>query len=75
LDPIYSKAISDHIIANSASWVACNVEGSYKRAVILATVIGFGNMNGAVTSNVVSRLSHRIEVLNLRFLSHVLLII
>ncbi|KAF8951108.1 major facilitator superfamily domain-containing protein [Flammula alnicola] len=38
--------------ANSASWVACNVEGSYKRAVILATVIGFGNMNGVVTSNI-----------------------
>ncbi|KAF5328818.1 hypothetical protein D9619_011500 [Psilocybe cf. subviscida] len=40
------------VTANSASWVACNLEGSYKRAVALATVIGWGNLNGAVTSNV-----------------------
>ncbi|KAF8196442.1 MFS general substrate transporter [Pholiota molesta] len=39
------------VAANSASWAACNIEGSYKRAVTVATVIGFGNLNGAVTSN------------------------
>ncbi|KAF8967756.1 MFS general substrate transporter [Flammula alnicola] len=34
------------------SWVSNNVEGSYKRSVSLAMVIGFGNINGAVSSNV-----------------------
>ncbi|KAF8965594.1 MFS general substrate transporter [Flammula alnicola] len=49
---VYLAASSVIHSSNSASWVACNVEGSYKRAVILATVIGFGNMNGVVTSNI-----------------------
>ncbi|KII93819.1 hypothetical protein PLICRDRAFT_101571 [Plicaturopsis crispa FD-325 SS-3] len=39
-------------IPNSVAWVASNVEGSYKRSVTLAMAIGFGNLNGAVTSNV-----------------------
>ncbi|KDQ63397.1 hypothetical protein JAAARDRAFT_121105 [Jaapia argillacea MUCL 33604] len=34
------------------AWVSSNVEGSYKRSVTLAMAIGFGNLNGAVTSNV-----------------------
>ncbi|KAI4526357.1 MFS general substrate transporter [Schizophyllum commune Loenen D] len=34
------------------AWVAGNVEGAYKRGVTLAMAIGFGNLNGAVTSNV-----------------------
>ncbi|KAF8809511.1 MFS general substrate transporter [Phlegmacium glaucopus] len=34
------------------SWVSNNVEGSYKRSVSLAMVISFGNLNGAVSSNV-----------------------
>ncbi|KAL1762024.1 major facilitator superfamily domain-containing protein [Schizophyllum commune] len=38
--------------ANSVAWVAGNVEGAYKRGVTLAMAIGFGNLNGAVTSNV-----------------------
>jgi len=32
--------------------VAGNVEGSYKRSVTLGMAIGFGNLNGAVASNV-----------------------
>jgi len=40
------------IIPNTVSWVSNNVEGSYKRSVSLAMVIGFGNLNGAVSSNV-----------------------
>ncbi|KAG1817768.1 MFS general substrate transporter [Suillus variegatus] len=34
------------------AWVASNVEGSYKRGVTLAMAIGWGNLNGAVSSNV-----------------------
>lgn len=36
--------------------MASNVEGSYKRAVTLGVAIGFGNLNGAVTSNIVGNL-------------------
>lgn len=39
-------------IPNSVAWVSSNVEGSYKRGVVLAMAIGWGNLNGAVTSNV-----------------------
>ncbi|KAF8922717.1 MFS general substrate transporter [Mucidula mucida] len=39
-------------IPNSVAWVAGNVEGVYKRGVTLAMAIGFGNINGAVTSNI-----------------------
>lgn len=40
------------IIPNTIAWVSNNVEGSYKRSVSLAMVISFGNINGAVSSNV-----------------------
>ncbi|KDR80770.1 hypothetical protein GALMADRAFT_1105708 [Galerina marginata CBS 339.88] len=40
------------VIPNTVSWVSNNVEGSYKRSVSLAMVISFGNINGAVSSNV-----------------------
>ncbi|KAF8075132.1 MFS general substrate transporter [Lyophyllum atratum] len=40
------------VIPNTIAWVSNNVEGSYKRSVSLAMVIGFGNLNGAVSSNV-----------------------
>ncbi|KIM44467.1 hypothetical protein M413DRAFT_353864 [Hebeloma cylindrosporum] len=40
------------VISNTISWVSNNVEGSYKRSVSLAMVISFGNINGAVSSNV-----------------------
>jgi len=42
-----------HQKANSVAWVASNVEGSYKRSVTLGMAIGFGNINGAVTANIV----------------------
>jgi len=40
------------LIPNIIAWVSNNVEGSYKRSVTLAMVISFGNINGAVSSNV-----------------------
>ncbi|KAI0820751.1 MFS general substrate transporter [Trametes gibbosa] len=39
-------------IPNIIAWMSNNVEGSYKRSVTIAMVIGFGNLNGAVSSNV-----------------------
>ncbi|KAI0339600.1 hypothetical protein BDW22DRAFT_1431502 [Trametopsis cervina] len=39
-------------IPNTIAWVSNNVEGSYKCSVTLAMVISFGNINGAVSSNV-----------------------
>ncbi|KAF8507966.1 MFS general substrate transporter [Hysterangium stoloniferum] len=33
-------------------WFSNNVEGTYKRSVTLAMIISFGNINGAVSSNV-----------------------
>ena len=45
-------------IPNIIAWVSNNVEGSYKRSVTLAMVISFGNINGAVSSNVVRIASH-----------------
>jgi sugar phosphate permease len=39
-------------VPNSVAWVASNVEGSYKRGITLAMAIGWGNLNGAVSSNV-----------------------
>ncbi|VDC03439.1 unnamed protein product [Peniophora sp. CBMAI 1063] len=40
------------LIPNTIAWVSNNVEGSYKRSVAIAMVISFGNINGAVSSNV-----------------------
>ncbi|KAJ8469795.1 hypothetical protein ONZ45_g16774 [Pleurotus djamor] len=40
------------VIPNTIAWVSNNVEGSYKRSVSLAMTISFGNINGAVSSNV-----------------------
>ncbi|KAL2021367.1 hypothetical protein VTK56DRAFT_7232 [Thermocarpiscus australiensis] len=39
-------------ISNTISWVANNVEGVYKRGVVLGFVIGWGNLNGVVSSNI-----------------------
>ena len=39
-------------IANTISWVANNSEGVYKRGVVLGFVIGWGNLNGVVSSNI-----------------------
>lgn len=39
-------------IANTISWTANNVEGVYKRGITLGFVIGWGNLNGIVASNI-----------------------
>jgi sugar phosphate permease len=39
-------------IANTISWVSNNIEGVYKRGVVLGFVIGWGNLNGVVSSNI-----------------------
>ncbi len=39
-------------IANTATWISNNVEGVYKRGVVLGFVIGWGNLNGIVSSNI-----------------------
>lgn len=39
-------------ISNTITWVANNVEGVYKRGVVLGFVIGWGNINGIVSSNI-----------------------
>ncbi|KAI0050670.1 MFS general substrate transporter [Auriscalpium vulgare] len=50
---VYLAAASIYpTIPNSVAWVSSNVEGSYKRSAVLGMAIGFGNLNGAVTSNV-----------------------
>ncbi|KAI3608233.1 mfs transporter, partial [Moniliophthora roreri] len=36
------------------AWMSNNIEGSYKHSVTLAMVIGFGNINSAVSLNIVS---------------------
>lgn len=39
-------------IANTITWASNNVEGVYKRGVTLGFVIGWGNLNGVVSSNI-----------------------
>ena len=39
-------------ISNTISWASNNVEGVYKRGVTLGFVIGWGNLNGVVASNI-----------------------
>lgn len=39
-------------ISNTISWMANNTEGVYKRGVALGFVIGWGNLNGVVSSNI-----------------------
>lgn len=39
-------------VANTISWMANNIEGVYKRGVVLGFVIGWGNLNGIVSSNI-----------------------
>jgi hypothetical protein len=42
-------------ISNTISWMANNIEGVYKRGVVLGFVIGWGNLNGIVSSNIYFR--------------------
>jgi sugar phosphate permease len=39
-------------IPNTLAWVANNVEGVYKRGVVIGIVVGWGNLNGIVSSNI-----------------------
>ncbi|KAL8719729.1 MAG: hypothetical protein Q9225_003299 [Loekoesia sp. 1 TL-2023] len=39
-------------IANTITWASNNTEGVYKRGVTLGFVIGWGNLNGIVSSNI-----------------------
>ncbi|EEH35030.2 hypothetical protein PAAG_06077 [Paracoccidioides lutzii Pb01] len=39
-------------ISNTISWASNNTEGVYKRGVTLGIVIGWGNLQGCVTSNI-----------------------
>ncbi|KAK5272994.1 hypothetical protein LTR99_002388 [Exophiala xenobiotica] len=39
-------------IPNTITWTANNVEGVYKRGISLGFVIGWGNLNGIVSSNI-----------------------
>ncbi|OAX81537.1 hypothetical protein ACJ72_04116 [Emergomyces africanus] len=40
------------VIANTISWASNNTEGVYKRGVTLGIVIGWGNIQGCITSNI-----------------------
>lgn len=39
-------------ISNTLSWINNNTEGSLKRAIVLGIVVGWGNLNGVVSSNI-----------------------
>ncbi|OMP81323.1 putative transporter [Diplodia seriata] len=39
-------------ISNTISWASNNVEGVYKRGITIGFVIGWGNLNGVVSSNI-----------------------
>ncbi|KAF2732760.1 MFS general substrate transporter [Polyplosphaeria fusca] len=39
-------------VSNTLSWASNNVEGAYKRGVMVGCVVGWGNMNGVVSSNI-----------------------
>ncbi|KAI9663555.1 MAG: hypothetical protein M1831_002564 [Alyxoria varia] len=39
-------------IANTIVWGSNNVEGVFKRGVVMGTVIGYGNLNGVMSSNI-----------------------
>ncbi|KAK2750089.1 hypothetical protein FQN57_004581 [Myotisia sp. PD_48] len=39
-------------ISNTVSWVGNNTEGVYKRGIAIGFVVGFGNLNGVVSSNI-----------------------
>ncbi|KAJ2899554.1 putative transporter [Zalerion maritima] len=41
-------------VPNTVSWTANNIEGVYKRGIVLGFVVGWGNMNGVASSNVYS---------------------
>lgn len=40
------------LISNSVTWCSNNVEGAYKRGVTIGFVVGWGNLQGVVSSNI-----------------------
>lgn len=46
---------SEHLakLPTNSAWISSNTEGGYKRAVTLGMAIGFGNINGAISANIV----------------------
>lgn len=42
-------------VSNTLSWASNNIEGVYKRGVIIGIVVGWGNLNGVVSSNIYLR--------------------
>lgn len=48
-------------ISNTITWMANNVEGVYRRGIILGFVIGWGNLNGIVSSNIYFSPPHYLE--------------
>ncbi|KAK0650014.1 major facilitator superfamily transporter [Cercophora newfieldiana] len=48
-------------ISNTITWTANNVEGVYRRGIILGFVIGWGNLNGIVSSNIYFSPPHYLE--------------
>jgi sugar phosphate permease len=42
-------------VPNTISWASNNIEGSLKRGVIIGIVVGCGNMNGVVSSNIYNK--------------------
>lgn len=62
------------MIPNTIAWFSNNFEGAYKRGVALAIFISWGNLNGAVSSNIYRaidkpryKLGHEIVILYLCF--------
>ncbi|OSS52331.1 hypothetical protein B5807_02588 [Epicoccum nigrum] len=41
-------------VSNTLTWASNNVEGSLKRGVMVGVVVGWGNLNGVVSSNIYS---------------------
>lgn len=39
-------------IPNNLSWAANNTQGTYKRGILLGVIVGWGNLNGIVSSNI-----------------------
>lgn len=44
-------------VPNVIAWMSNNFEGSYKRGVATGMLISWGNLNGAVSSNIVRSIS------------------
>lgn len=42
-------------VSNTLTWASNNVEGVYKRGVMVGVVVGWGNMNGVVSSNIYNK--------------------